>query len=54
MQLDLIDILQVLFIYLKLTGQINWSWWLVLSPIIAIIVGYIVYRVIESVKNYID
>jgi uncharacterized membrane protein (DUF485 family) len=25
--------LALLFIYLKLTGQIAWSWWWVLSPI---------------------
>lgn len=24
--------LTLLFIYLKLTGQIDWSWWLVLLP----------------------
>jgi len=26
--------LQLMFIYLKLTEQINWSWWLVLLPIL--------------------
>jgi len=39
--------LQLMFIYLKLTGSISWSWWLILSPIIiyfilTIIVGVIV------------
>jgi len=28
----LLVLLQVLFIYLKLIGQIDWSWWLVFSP----------------------
>jgi len=28
-----LEILLVLFIGLKLTGYINWSWWWVLSPI---------------------
>ena len=28
-----INMLQVLFIGLKLTNNIDWSWWLVLSPI---------------------
>jgi len=26
------DMLTILFIYLKMTGQIDWSWWLVLLP----------------------
>lgn len=41
-----VGLLTILFIGLKLTGYINWSWWLVLSPIlistaivIAIILG---------------
>lgn len=28
-----VGILQILFIGLKLTGYIDWSWWWVLSPI---------------------
>ena len=28
-----IDLLQLAFIILKLTGYIDWSWWWVLSPI---------------------
>lgn len=27
------DLLGILFIGLKLTGYINWSWWWVLSPL---------------------
>lgn len=42
--------LQVLFIGLKLTGHIDWSWWWVMSPcwgeliliILILVVGYIV------------
>ncbi len=29
-----VGILQIVFIVLKLIGVINWSWWLVLFPII--------------------
>lgn len=28
-----IDVLQIVFIVLKLCGVIKWSWWLVLMPI---------------------
>ncbi len=31
-----VGLLTIVFITLKLTGVINWSWWLVLSPVIAI------------------
>lgn len=30
-----LEILTLIFIVLKLTGYINWSWWLVLLPILA-------------------
>lgn len=30
---DLLGLLSVLFIALKLTGYIDWTWWAVLSPI---------------------
>lgn len=31
--LGLLDVLQVVFIVLKLCGVITWSWWWVLAPI---------------------
>ena len=36
--------LQVLFIYLKLTNQIEWNWWLVLLPTILGVVNEIVHK----------
>ncbi|PHS22092.1 MAG: hypothetical protein COA84_12995 [Robiginitomaculum sp.] len=33
MKISLLSMLTVLFIYLKLTGVILWSWWWVLSPL---------------------
>lgn len=32
MQFPIMGILGLIFITLKLTGNIAWSWWLVLSP----------------------
>lgn len=32
--LDFLNLLTILFVGLKLTGFITWSWWWVLSPII--------------------
>ena len=37
-------LLAILFIALKLTGYIDWSWWLVLSPIwigVVIVVAFV-------------
>lgn len=31
--IDFVGLLTILFIGLKLTGYISWSWWWVLSPI---------------------
>ena len=39
-----IDLLQLLFLYLKLTNQIDWSWFWVLSPAwAAAVIGIIVF-----------
>ena len=34
MKIGFLGLLTILFITLKLLGTIDWSWWLVLSPII--------------------
>ena len=31
--LGILDVLQIIFIVLKLTNLINWSWWTVLTPL---------------------
>ena len=33
MKIGFMGLLTIVFITLKLTGHITWSWWLVLSPI---------------------
>lgn len=32
--MDILGVLQIIFIVLKLLGIITWSWWLVFSPIL--------------------
>lgn len=45
--------LTIVFIVLKLTDTIGWSWWWVLSPIwIAIGLGIVVGIIIIAVKNH--
>lgn len=33
-RLSFFEILTLIFITLKLLGEINWSWWLVLAPML--------------------
>ena len=40
------DVLTIVFIVLKLTGVINWSWWWVLSPVW---IGVIIIAVVLAV-----
>ncbi len=35
------DLLTILFIGLKLTNYIDWSWWWVLSPIISLVALFV-------------
>ena len=53
--ISFIGLLTVLFIGLKLTGYIHWSWWWVLSPvwivfvfIVAIFVGTVLWEMIKG------
>ena len=45
MKINILDFfmatLQLAFIVLKICGVINWSWWVVLMPILFIVVIYI-------------
>lgn len=48
---NFLGMLTILFIGLKLTGFINWSWFWVLSPIILpIIVIFIIFLIILLIK----
>ena len=53
--IGLFDVLLVIFIVLKLTGLVDWSWWWVLSPIwIAVLIllfGFIVALIIKGVRK---
>lgn len=46
MRLVIFPILFILFLTLKLTGVIAWSWWWVFSPVIAGVVSFIVFTVL--------
>ena len=50
-------LLGVAFVVLKLTGYINWSWWLVTLPLwggLALLVGgFIFYVIINSVIEFV-
>jgi len=35
---NFLELLTLMFIYLKLTSVISWSWWVVLSPLIAVFI----------------
>lgn len=51
-ELGILAVLQIVFLILKLTGLIDWSWWLVLVPLWAdigfgllfIILAFIIYK----------
>jgi hypothetical protein len=57
--IGVIGLLGVVFVTLKLTGHIDWSWWLVTLPFwggialgaIALVIAFIVYVIKESQKS---
>lgn len=46
-----LGVLSIVFIVLKLTHVINWSWWLVLSPSLLSVAIVIVYGIVVAVIN---
>lgn len=49
------DLLLIVFIVLKLTNVINWSWWWVLSPlwislgiVLIILIGFCIYWLVKK------
>ena len=47
--ISLLNILTLIFIVLKLTGSIEWSWFFVLLPTIVDVVLFIVYALIYAI-----
>ena len=41
--MSFLGLLQVVFITLKITGQIDWSWWFVLLPfIVSFVINFLI------------
>lgn len=47
--ISILDVLQIVFIVLKLCKVINWSWWWVLSPIWITTIIVIVFTVVRAI-----
>lgn len=57
MKFEVIDFiwasLQVAFIVLKLCGVIDWSWWLVFTPVLSVVLfSTLCFVVVFGIKNY--
>ena len=48
----LLEVLTIVFVVLKLTGTIDWSWWLVLLPEIIAVGIYLVFVLAMSVTSF--
>jgi hypothetical protein len=44
----MIPILQILLIAFKLAGDIDWSWWAVMSPLMAHVAIFFLYEMTKS------
>ena len=45
---DIVAVLQVILIFLKFLGLIEWSWWVVLAPIL-IMIGILLIMIIIAI-----
>lgn len=49
--LTFLDALTLLFVGLKLTGAIDWSWWFVLAPVYAPFLIGVLYGVYQHIRS---
>ncbi|MGH2319383.1 hypothetical protein ACRC6Q_16710 [Planococcus sp. SE5232] len=57
--MGILEVLTIIFIVLKITGTIDWSWWVVLSPTIISVSLYIIWFIVllvinRKARNHID
>ena len=45
------EVLTIVFVFLKLLGKIDWSWFLVLLPEIIVVAIYIILFIVVAVQN---
>ena len=48
---EIFRMVQVIFIVLKMTNLIDWSWWYVWSPMLIIIISIVVSSMLETEKK---
>lgn len=48
--INICDLLLLVFIYLKLTNQVQWDWWIVMSPIVGSFIISILKAIWASIK----
>ena len=49
-----LDVLQIIFIVLKLTGLIDWSWWAVFSPLFISLGLVAIIVIISAIARKVD
>lgn len=47
---NFVDGLQLLFIGLKLSGNIDWSWWLVFAPVITVLSLTVIVTIVKGAR----
>jgi len=52
-KMGIAELLTIVFIVLKLTGVIAWSWWLVLLPILIAVGIYVVWLIVLLIMLYV-
>lgn len=50
--INICDLLLLVFIYLKLTNQITWDWWIVFTPVLGSVVITMLKAIWLGMKSY--
>ena len=50
--MGIFEVVTIVFVVLKLTGVIAWSWWLVLLPLIISVSIYVIMLTVVITANY--
>ena len=49
-----LEVLAIVFVVLKLTGVVTWSWWIVLAPVLILLATLLIYFLGLGIIYYVE
>lgn len=54
LRFGVLEVLAIVFVVLKLTGVVTWSWWIVLAPVLILLATLLIYFLGLGIIYYVE